>query len=239
MWKTFFEICDFLCNFIPNREKRERIRREKLFDWRKKYDALRRTFPELNYRGTKMVKGGWHIAFIVDKKYVFKVRKFFDPEQAMPRLIREQRITAAVADVATLRVSKLSIVPVEDYTFFKYDFIPGKNLHTFMPRTIAKHRDTWAKQLAEHINTVHHAKLPQIDDLKSGDGTGWIHSDMCSNIIVNKKTMKIVGIIDWEHAKWGTAEREIHGCSAVSRRMRASGISDAIAREYKLLQKKK
>ncbi len=236
MWKLFFEICDFLCNFIPNREKREYIRRQKLFDWRKKYNALRRTFPNLNYRGVKLVKGGWHIAFIVDKKYVFKVRKFFKESEAMPHLIREQRITAAVSDVSPLRVSKLDIVPVEEYTFFRYDFIPGKNLHTFLPRTIRKYKDRWAKQLAHQINVVHHAKLPEIDDLKSGDGTGWMHGDMCSNMIVNRKTMQIVGIIDWEHARWGTAEREIHGCSAVSGRMRASGISDAIRREYEKLQ---
>ena len=78
MWKLFFEICHFSCALIPNRKLRERIRKKQLFDWYNKYKALQKRFPELNFRRTKMIKGGWNIGFIVDKKYVFKIRKFFD-----------------------------------------------------------------------------------------------------------------------------------------------------------------
>ena len=42
MWRLFFEVCDFMVGFIPSKETRERIRREKLYDYRKKYNALRK-----------------------------------------------------------------------------------------------------------------------------------------------------------------------------------------------------
>ena len=47
MWKLFFEICEILCGLIPNRRVRRRIRTQKLFDWRNKYRALRKRYPNL------------------------------------------------------------------------------------------------------------------------------------------------------------------------------------------------
>ncbi|MFQ6739141.1 MAG: hypothetical protein ACLRFJ_00510, partial [Alphaproteobacteria bacterium] len=78
MWKTFFIICDILCYLIPSRQKQLYIRKQLLFDWKNKYKALKHAYPDLNFKKTKIIRGGWNIGFIVDNKYVFKITKTYD-----------------------------------------------------------------------------------------------------------------------------------------------------------------
>ena len=105
-------------------------------------------------------------------------------------------------------------------------------------RTIIKNGWRWGKQLAEFIDAMHNADPKEIKDLKSGDGDGWNHNDICNNIIVDKKTMKIVGLIDWEYAGWGKLETEFNNCVRFSKKIKKSGIGDIIKREYDKLQPK-
>lgn len=237
MWKLFFEVCDFLCNFIPSKSVRRHIRTTRLYDYRKKYRALRRAYPDLNFRRTKMIKGGWNIGFIVDRKYVFKIRKFFDNSIPTERIMREKRITDAFASVSPVRIPRIEIVRAGEYTFYKYDFIPGKNLNTFRLKTISDNSWKWGRQLAQFISAVHNTRPPEIEDLRMGDGDGWNHNDICNNIIVDKKTMNIVGLIDWEYAGWGTLETEFRNVVAFSKKMQESGISVAVMLEYYSMNK--
>ncbi len=239
MWKLFFEICYFLSGFIPCKKTREHIRMVKLFDWRNKYRALRAAFPDLNFRRTKMIKGGWNIGFIVDKKYVFKIRKFYDNTIPTDRIMREKRITDAFANIAPVRIPRIDIITAGGYTFYKYDFIPGKNLNRYALRTIKKNAWKWGHQLAAFINAVHNARPDEINDLCDRPGDGWNHNDICNNIIVNTKTMDIVGLIDWEYAGWGTLESEFNNCIAFSKKMRDSAILIAIQIEYEMMQRQK
>lgn len=238
MWKLFFRTCDFLCNFIPSRKKREQIRTVKLYDWHNKYRALRAAYPELNFRGMKMIKGGWNIGFIVDKKYVFKIRKFYDNTIPADRITREKRITDAFADISPLRIPRIDIIQSGGYTFYKYDFIPGQNLNTFSLRKISENSWKWGHQLAEFINAVHNARPATIEDLRTGEGDGWNHNDICNNIIVDKKTMDIVGLIDWEYSGWGTLETEFRNIVAFSKKMQESCILIAVMLEYYSKNKK-
>lgn len=239
MWKLFFETCDLLCHLIPNHERRAMVRKMRLYDYRKKYRALRAAFPDLRFSHVKMIKGGWNIGFIVDKKYVFKIRKFYDKDVPTQKIMREKRITDAFACISPLRIPQIEIIKSRGYTFYKYDFIPGKNLNRMRQRTIERHAWKWGRQLAEFIDAVHNARPTQIDDLIDRAGDGWNHNDICNNIIVDTKTMDIVGLIDWEYAGWGTLETEFKNCTAFSKKMRDSGISVAIEMEYDVMQKKK
>ncbi len=236
MWKLFFETCDILCALIPNRRLRRRIREQQLFDWRNKYNALRKKFPELNFRHTRMIKGGWNIGFIVDNKYVFKIRKFYDSSIPTGKIMREKRITDAFAHISPLRIPKIDVVRAGKYTFYKYDFIPGKNMNLFPSRVIENHAWDWGQQLAEFIYAIHNARPVEIDDLRgTTPGDGWNHNDLCNNIIVDKKTMKIIGVIDWEYSGWGTLETEFRNAVAYSKRVKQSGIQVAIMSHYKAL----
>lgn len=239
MWKLFFDTCDFLCNLIPSRARRADVRKMRLYDCRKKYRALRDAFPDLRFSHVKMIKGGWNIGFIVDRKYVFKIRKFYDREIPTEKIMREKRITDAFVDISPLRIPKIDIIESHGYTFYKYDFIPGKNLNRCSLKTIRKNAARWARQLAGFINAVHNARPDGIDDLKDRPGDGWNHNDICNNIIIDTKTGDIVGLIDWEYSGWGMLATEFENCTAFSHKMRDSGIADAIKNEYAALQKKK
>ncbi len=240
MWKLFFEICDFLCCLIPSPRIRNRIRTQKLFDWKNKYRALQKKFPDMIFRHTRMIKGGWNIGFIVDNKYVFKIRKFYDTSIPTDKIMREKRITDAFANISPLRIPKIEIVRAGKYTFYKYDFIPGKNLNTCSLKTITKHTDVWGQQLAEFIYAIHTARVPEIDDLRGNTpGDGWNHNDMCNNMIIDGKTKKIVGVIDWEYANWGFVENEFNNTIAFSSKMKKSGIIKNITDGYRKIANKK
>lgn len=239
MWKLFFETCDFLARLIPMRHLREHVRRNRLHDYRRKYNALRAAFPHLDFRHVIMIKGGWNIGFIVDHKYVFKIRKNFDKDTRMARIIREKRITDAFADISPLKIPHIEIVEAAPYTFYKYDFIPGRNMNTFSRRTIERNAWKWGKQIATFIDAVHHGNPAGIDDLKTGDGDGWNHNDICNNVIINPKTMDVVGMVDWEYAGWGTIETEIRNTTRFSKKIRDAGLGVAIELNYIALQKNK
>ena len=67
-WLFWFSLGDFLVNFVPGRKNREKLRRTQLYDFRKKFNSLKRAQPDRNWKNGKMVKGGQNIGFIVDNK---------------------------------------------------------------------------------------------------------------------------------------------------------------------------
>ncbi|MBQ4070524.1 MAG: hypothetical protein IJD52_04095 [Alphaproteobacteria bacterium] len=239
MWRIYFEVCDFLAGLIPNRVKRAQIRKEKLYDYRKKYNALRCALPRGEFRRVRVIKGGWNIGFIVNNKYVCKIRKYYDKNAPVEKVLREKRITDAFADIVPIKIPRIEIVKSKGFTFYKYDFIPGKNLNRLPLRTIIENGWHWGKQLAQFIDAMHNARPTEINDLISGDGDGWNHNDICNNIIVDKKTMDIVGLIDWEYSGWGTLETEFTNCTKFSKKMQESGIGTAIQIEYHVIQNRR
>lgn len=239
MWRLYFEVYDFVVRFIPNRKLRENIRRKELYDYRKKFNALKSALGPKEFKHVRIIKGGWNIGFIVDNKYVCKIRKYYDKDIPVDKIMREKRITDAFGPIVPIRIPKIDIIETCGYTFYRYNFIPGKNLNQMPLRTIIKNGWRWGKQLAEFIDAMHNADPKEIKDLKSGDGDGWNHNDICNNIIVDKKSMDIVGLIDWEYSGWGALETEFHNCTAFSKKMHESGIGTAIQLEYHVMQKKK
>ena len=83
-------------------------------------------------------------------------------------------------------------------------FIPGKVLLTLPFKKVYEYRRQIGAELGQIIYTMFNSKFPELDDLrpKTGDShdIGLTHGDMCSIILVNPKTMKITGIIDWEYS---------------------------------------
>ncbi len=238
MWRLYFEILDFLAGFIPSRKLREKIRRVDLYDYRKKYNALRSALPRAEFKRVRVIKGGWNIGFIVNNKYVCKIRKFYDKQIPIEKIMREKRITDAFGKIVPLKIPRIDIIESRGFTFYKYNFIPGKNLNRMSLKAISKNGWKWGRQLAEFIAAMHNADPAEIADLKTGEGDGWNHNDICNNIIVDMKTMDIVGLIDWEYSGWGTLETEFHNCTAFSKKMRESGIGTAIQIEYHILKNK-
>ncbi|MFQ6744838.1 MAG: phosphotransferase, partial [Alphaproteobacteria bacterium] len=91
---------------------------------------------------------------------------------------------------------------------------------------------------AEFIYSMHNSDPTEISDLKSPDGDGWNHNDICNNVIINKKTKDIVGIIDWEYAGWGPIATELNNVAVFSSKFREAKLKDLVTAEYEKLLKK-
>lgn len=239
MWRLFFEVFDRLAGLIPNKDVRERIRQKKLYDYRKKLNALRKVIPEHEFKKIRVIKGGWNIGFIINNKYVCKIRKFLDESVPQEKIIREKRITDAFQEILPVKIPKIDVLISNGMTFYKYNFISGVNLNKMSQAKITRNQEKIAKQLARFIHTMHNSNMPELSDLKTSDGDGWNHHDICNNMLIDKKTMKIIGIIDWEYAGWGPLDTEILNCTIFSRKMRNTQIDALIRAEYKKLSNKK
>lgn len=224
MLKTFFDIL-----YIFGGDK---FRREKLFDYRNKLSELKRARPDLKFNSVRMIKGGWNIGFIVDNSRVFKIRKFYDNENGEEKIIREKRITDAFEKISPIKIPKITITKTDKYVFYEYEYINGKNLNKMPLWKIRKHKESLAKQIAEFIYAIYNSNPVEINDLKDGVNGGWIHNDLCNNMIVNPRSMKIVGIIDWEYAKYDTIEKEFERIDKYSSKMKKSKLRKAVIKRH-------
>ncbi len=161
----WFSLGDFLVRFVPGRKNRSSLRRTQLYDFRKKLNSLKRAMPDLNWKNIRMVKGGQNIGFIVDNKQVFKVKRKYDDTLADARICREKRMTDAFARVCPVPITKITPFKSDEYQYFGYEFIEGKNLVHYPLREIEKHREKLGAQMAEIIYAVYNADFPELDDL--------------------------------------------------------------------------
>lgn len=234
MWRTFFNTLYILSCFIPVRMWREWFRRERLFDYPAKLNALRHAFPHRDWRHFRLAKGGGSLAFITPDGYVYKIRKFHLRDNSVDKFTREKRITDAIASVLNIRIPRIKIHQVGIYTVYETKFIPGEILVNLPLKRIRNHREQIGRELGCIIFTLFNARLPELNDMrpKQTTGIGMVHGDMCSNILVNPKTMKIIGIIDWEYAGFGDLKREFLGLFRVRRKMRLTDIAPEAMWEY-------
>lgn len=228
MLKLWFDICWIVCGLPGLRG----LRRTRLYNYRKKLIALRAIHP---YKSVRMIKGGWNIGFITDGEYVFKIRKFYESNDEKIR--REKRITDAFESIVNISIPHVEIIDAGKYTFYRYGFIPGKNLNTFSARTIKMHRDALGRTIGEFIYKMHNARPAAIADLMTGDGDGWNHNDICNNILVDPKTMRITGIIDWEYSGWGKLSTEFENTVRFKKKIKDSGMLDVIKSTYQYLSR--
>ncbi|MBE6461606.1 MAG: hypothetical protein E7006_02050 [Alphaproteobacteria bacterium] len=239
MWRLYFEFMDFIVGFVPNRRLREKIRKQDLYDYRKKFNALRCALPQAEFKHIRVIKGGWNIGFIIDNKYVCKIRKQYDKEITNEKIMREKRITDAFAKIVSLKIPKIELIQSKGFTFYKYNFIPGKNLNRLSRKKISENGWLLSQKIAEFIDAMHNNDPVELADLKTGHGDGWNHNDICNNIIINPKTMQVVGLIDWEYSGWGTLETEFENCDRFSKKMEKAGFGTAVQIHYHLIQKQK
>ena len=241
MWRIFFEFLHLISFIIPGHKNREWFRREKCFDYRKKLNAIKQEFPKLNWKKMRLAKGGGSLAFIVDNN-VFKVRKFYENDNSEEKFMREKLITDAIAPVLPVAVPHIELVQAGKYLFYKTEFIPGQFLINLPLKKIIQNNEKIGKQIGQIIYALNSTDFPQLKKIKQCDANskkfGLIHGDMCSNIIVNPKTMDITGIIDWEYAGYNSIWHEFFGIFRVRRKMRLTDIAPYAIREYWELKEK-
>lgn len=226
MWKLFFEIAYGLSFFILFPKARRHFRNWTLFGYHDKLKDLLETCPELVNKKMRLTKGGGSLAFIFDEKYVYRVRKRdFEATSVFPRLEREIRITNALRRFCTVPIPKIEIIHGKKFIFYKTEFIPGIILANLPEKTLNKYSDEIANQLVKFLKKLHSANPASIADLTDGDkNKHWAHTDLCSNILINPKTLKITGVIDWEWAKWTYIAEDFHSLYNRRRKMRRTEI---------------
>ena len=227
---------------IPGRRMRTWFQQEKLFDYGAKFATLREIYPRMPWNKMRLAKGGGSLAFIVNDT-VFKVRKHNNEPDTVAKFTREKRITDAIRPILPIAVPNIELISANKYIFYKSNLIHGRVLVDMPLKRIRENNEKIGKQIGTIIYTLFNAKLTELDDLRpnntSDDKTGMVHGDMCSNIIVNPKTMDVVGIIDWEYANFSPLEREFIGIFRVRRKMRMTDIAPIAMIEYYKLRDKK
>ena len=237
MWKNLFEFADRLFAIVPIKKWRCFLRKDVLFDYRRKLNALRKARPELNFRKMRLAKGGGSLVFIIDDN-TFKVRKHVHESKEFTRFIYEKRITDAIRPFCTIEIPNIKFFESDGFTFYETPRIPGKMLVDIQTRKIKKYQKQISKQLAEFIYKKSFANPQELADLQNTPmtpGYSWVHGDMCSNIMVNPKTMKITGIIDWEWAGYKETEKEFRGLVRVRKKMQKIGLDKSTRDAYQRL----
>ncbi len=241
MWKFLFELGDRFFAIIPVKKWRVYLRKELLFDYRRKLNALRHARPDLNFRKMRLAKGGGSLVFIIEND-TFKVRKHVYESKEFKRFEYEKRITDAIRPFCTIEIPTIKFFESGGFTFYETPRIPGKMLVNISTHRIKKYQKQISRQLAEFIYKKSLADPKEISDLKKAPttpGYSWTHGDMCSNILINPKTMVITGIIDWEWANYRETEREFFGLVRVRKKMQKIGLDKSTRDEYnKILNKK-
>ena len=240
MWKFLFEFCDRLFAIVPVKKWRVFLREKVLFDYRRKLNALRRARPTLNFAKMRLSKGGGSIVFIIGND-TFKVRKFSYESKEFTRFDHEKRITDAIRPFCTIKIPNITFFDSDGFTFYETPKIAGKMLVDLPSQKIKKYQKQISKQLAQFIYEKSFANPPEIADLrgKIQKGFSWNHGDMCSNIMIDPKTMVITGIIDWEWAGYSDIENEFFGLVRVRKKMQKIGLDKSTRNEYQKIARKK
>lgn len=239
MWKLFFDFCYFCSRFIPNRRWRDNFRANKLFDYRHKLDALRRARPDLNFRKMRIAKGGGSIVFIIGTD-TFKVRKFKTESGVFERFEREKAITDALRPYCTIEIPNINFFTADGFTFYETKRIPGKLLIAIPTWKIKRYQKQISRQLAEFVYKKSFADPKSISHLKPkkiASDFAWNHNDMCSNILIDPKTMVITGVIDWEWAAYTPTDKELSGIVRARKKMRKIGLDKSTRKEYEKIVK--
>ena len=241
MWKMLFDLGDMLFAIVPNKKWRDFLRTNVLFDYKRKLNALKSACPDLDFKNMRLSKGGGSLVFIIGND-TFKVRKYNSEVGNFARFEREKRITDAIRPWCTIQIPNIEFIDKDGITFYKTTYIPGELLINIPTRKIKKHQKQISKQLAEFIYKKSLAHPVGIEDLRGKvehDNFSWIHGDMCSNILIDPKTMKITGIIDWEWAGYNKTEYEFNGLVRVRKKMQKIGLDKTTLSEYNKIVNKK
>ena len=234
MWKLLFELSDRFFAIVPIKKWRIFLRGTLLFDYRRKLNALLSARPDLKHKKMILAKGGGSLVFIFGKE-TFKVRKHHHESSTFNRFIREKRITDAIRPYCSIQIPNIEFFNYGGFVFYKSDYIPGKLLVAVPTWKIKKYQKQISAQLADFVYKKSFANPPEINDLKENTdqpGWSWIHGDMCSNILIDPKTMTITGIIDWEWAKYRETVLEFRGLVRVRKKMQRIGLDKSTRDAY-------
>ena len=223
-------LINILCGFIPGRARRNRIRME-LNNPIRKWTRFAKSFSNQKHPKVKYTYGFRCINFVVniDNKWVFKFPLENDGWEIARR---EKRITDCLRKISPLKIPDMEILDFNGLAVRKYECINGVGFRSLDKQTQNKNADKIAKQLAEFLYVIGCAEPKEIRDLKKDKNDkpsimhGWNQNDLWDNFLIDVKTFKVIGVIDWE----GACFNDFYTCFTHGTRNNA--IKDALLREY-------
>jgi len=201
-------LVNILCAFIPMRQARKRIRVKLTNPIIKKMEAFAKTLSDKQHPKIKRTYGFRCANFVVtvDDTWVLKFPLTGDGKDIS---VREQRITDALRNISPIKIPNMEVLNWNGVYVRKYEYIDGICFNKLPRDTQNKHVAKIAQQLANFMYVIGKSNPKEISDLKPKKSEkprpffGWNQNDLWDNFILNPKTFDIVGIIDWEGAKFG------------------------------------
>ncbi len=149
---------------------------------------------------------------------------------------REKEIVDYMKNFSPIPVLNVDLFNMGGEIVRKYDFINGTDLAHVAPKTIIKNADVLGKQIANFLFVIGKQDPECLKKYKAHaidiprPFYGWNHEDWdnLENFIIDKKTLKIIAVIDWENAQFGDFYWRLYRTHRPEKRV----LFDAVEREY-------
>lgn len=200
-------MANIICAFVWDTKARDKLRTRLRFDTRWCFDFVREYIHDSNAKLSSYVGYGCrNFIIVVNKTNVFK---FPVREKKGETSFAEKRITDYFEKKSPVKIPHVEIVKVRDRYVKVYDYVDGIMIDDADPKLVQKNIDKIAEQIADFLLTLSVDDPKELLDLKPnkkdkpGFMYGWGHRDIGGNFVLDKKTMDVIGFIDWEMAGFG------------------------------------
>lgn len=199
--RRFFS--NIICGFVPNRDRRRRIRVVLNSDVSAYLRFIR---ADLGVRPRRVRTFVGYLArsllISVNDEYIYKFPLRRDNSDDLAR--REKRLVDALAPLSPIYVPPVELLEYNGRVVRKYEYVSGVQFRKLPDDYAWKHMDEFAKQIARFLYEIGCANPPQIADLKPsrkampGYCYGWCQADIYDNFLIDTTTHRVTAIIDWE-----------------------------------------
>ena len=204
--RRFFS--NVICGFIPNRDRRRRVRVVLNSDMGAYLRFIR---SDLGVRPRRVRTFVGYLArsllISVNDKYIYKFPLRRDDSDILAR--REKRLVDALAPLSSIYVPSVTLLEYNGHVVRKYEYIHGVQFRKLPIDYANAHMDDVASQIAHFMYEIGCANPPEIADLKPspdmqpGYCFGWTQGDIYDNFLVDTATHQVMAIIDWEDCYFG------------------------------------
>lgn len=200
---------NIVCGFIPNKDKRKKVRVLLNSPVAADIKFIRRDLGPEKIKKLKTFIGyqARSLLIAVNDKYIYK----FPLRRANYRdlVMREKRVVDAFSGVSRIRIPRVDVLDFNGDLVRKYEFIRGATMRQLNPADVMRHKTKIARQVADFIHAVATRDPEQIRDLKPSPDVaptkfcGWTQGDIADNFMLDPNSFDVIAFIDWEDCFFG------------------------------------
>ncbi len=232
---------NIVCGFIPNKDKRKKVRvilnsplvaEIKFIRHDLKDEKIRKLKTFIGYQARSLL-------IAVNDKYIYKFPLCRDNYRELA--MREYRVTEVMRKISPIYIPTVEMLTWQGEIVRKYEFIQGFTMRQLPVSDVLRHKTKLARQVAQFVHAIASADPTELRDLKPSPDAqpakfcGWTQGDLCDNFMINPDTFDVVAFIDWENCFFGDFSRIMRG----EKRSPGKEVLAAIKSEYEKLYDKK